>query len=135
MIVVTRGRIATTLRAVAPLAIVAVVATLLLLFPPAQYGFYPRCPIHELFHLQCPGCGATRAIAALLRGDLTEALHLNLLVTLLCPFAVAYGVVCYHRFLQREPLRWPLPPAAAVYTAVVLTTFFTVVRNLPFHSF
>ena len=57
----------------------------LLCFPPAQNNFYPKCPIYKLTHLQCPGCGATRA-AAVLRGDFAEAIHFNALVTLLLPF-------------------------------------------------
>src|SRR5438045_1569145 len=111
-----RSRTAEILRAAAPPAIVAFAATLLLRFPPAQYSFYPRCPIHELLHLQCPGCGATRAIAAVVRGEFAEALHLNALVTLLLPFAAAYGMLCYTRLLQRNSLRWPRPPHGIIYT-------------------
>jgi len=135
MIVQPRGRNAATLRAAVPPAVVAIAAILLLSFPPAQYSFYPRCPIHELFHLQCPGCGATRAIAAILRGHFIEAMNLNALVTLLVPFAAAYGVLCYWRLLQRKPFRWPHPPPAATYAALTLATVFTVIRNLPPHSF
>src|SRR3979411_577307 len=103
MILTARSRSADTLRAAVPPAIIALTATLLLLFPPAQYSFYPRCPIHELLHLQCPGCGATHSIAAMLRGDFAEAMKLNGLVTLLLPFAAAYGILCYTRLLQRKP--------------------------------
>ena len=130
-----RSRTAEILRAAAPPAIVAFAATLLLRFPPAQYSFYPRCPIHELLHLQCPGCGATRAIAAVVRGEFAEALHLNALVTLLLPFAAAYGMLCYTRLLQRNSLRWPRPPHGIIYTVLTLTAIFTIIRNLPLSSF
>jgi uncharacterized protein DUF2752 len=133
MIPSTRGRIANTLRAAAPLAIITLAATVLLRYPPAQNSFYPQCPIHEYLHLQCPGCGATRALAALLRGHLVEAIHFNALVTLLLPFATTYGILCYRRFLQRKILRWPQPPPAAIYAALALATVFTLVRNLPLH--
>ena len=118
-----------------PPAIIALATILLLRFPPAQYSFYPRCPIHELLHLQCPGCGATRAVAALLHGHFTEAMNFNALVTLLLPFAAVYGILCYCRLLQRKPLRWPQPPPAVIYAALVVATVFTVIRNLPLHSF
>src|SRR5437879_3830667 len=98
----SRSRLADTLRAAAPPAIIALAIAILLRFPPAQYSFYPRCPIRELFDVQCPGCGGTRAIAALLRGHILEAMNLNALITLLLPFAAAYGIVCYIRFLQRK---------------------------------
>jgi hypothetical protein len=130
-----RSRTADILRAAVPPAIISVAAILLLRFPPAQYSFYPRCPVHDLLGLQCPGCGATRAIAAALRGHFAEALHLNPLVTLLLPCAAAYGILCYTRLLQRKPLRWPQPPPAIIYSALTLAAIFTVIRNLPHQTF
>src|SRR5437899_4406561 len=130
-----RSRTADILRAAAPPAIIAFAAILLLRFPPAQYSFYPRCPVHDLLGLQCPGCGATRALAAVLHGHFAEALHLNVLVTLLLPFAAAYGILCYSRLLQRKPLRWPQPQPAFIYTALTLAAIFTVIRNLPHQTF
>jgi Protein of unknown function (DUF2752) len=130
-----RSRTADTFLAAMPPAIIAFATILLLRFPPAQYSFYPRCPIHELFHLQCPGCGTTRAIAALLRGHFTEAMSLNALITLLLPFAAAYGTLCYCRLLERKTLRWPQPPPAVIYAALAVATVFTVIRNLPLLAF
>ena len=39
-------------------------------------GLVP-CAFARVTHLPCPGCGSTRAVAALLRGDLTGVLHMN----------------------------------------------------------
>jgi len=38
----------------------------------------PMCPFRLLSGLPCPGCGMTRALCALLRGDLDAALRFNL---------------------------------------------------------
>src|SRR5271170_328868 len=135
MIPAARSPMANILRAAAPLAVIACAATILLLFPPGQYSFYPRCPIHELLQLQCPGCGATRALAALLRGHLAEAMRLNALMTLLLPVATAYAIPCYCRFLQRKTICWQQLPPSAIYTALALAAVFTVMRNLPLRSF
>jgi Protein of unknown function (DUF2752) len=135
MIHVVRSRIADTLLAALPAAIIALATMILLRFPPAQHGFYPRCPVHELLHLQCPGCGATRAVAALLHGRVTEAMNLNALVTLLLPFAAGYGIFCYCRLPQRKIMRWPQLPPALIYSALIMGAVFTVIRNLPFPSF
>jgi len=124
------GRIAHTLRA-APLAIIATVAAVLLRFPPAQSSFYPRCPIYECFHLQCPGCGTTRALAAVLRGHFSEAMHSNALVTLLLPVAAFYGALWYRRLLRGDTMRWPQPPQAAIYCAFGIAAVFAILRNLP----
>ena len=73
---------------------------MLLLYPPTRFSFYPACPIHEFLGFDCPGCGATRALAALLRGHLAEALHLNPLFVLLLPAALAIAVESYRRAIR-----------------------------------
>ena len=135
MIHTARSRTADILRPAVPPAIIALAAIILLRFPPAQHSFYPRCPIHELFHLQCPGCGATQALAALLHGHFAEAMHFNALVTLLLPFAAACGIISYYHMLQRKTLRWPRPSPAVIYTGLAVAAVFTAIRNLPLHSF
>jgi len=76
---------------------------MLLLFPPERYGFYPRCPFFEATGLLCPGCGGTRALAALLRGDIVGAWRLNALLVSLLPFAAAWGVLQLWRVEVKVP--------------------------------
>jgi hypothetical protein len=103
---------------------------LLLRFPPAQYTFYPRCPVYEYLHLLCPGCGATRALAALLRGHLAEAIHQNALFVMLLPLLAGYAALCCYRAWTAEAFRWPEPPRWAVQSALAAAFVFTVARNL-----
>jgi hypothetical protein len=110
-------------------------AFLLLRFPPEQYGFYPRCPIYTYLHLQCPGCGATRAFAALLHGRVIDAFHFNaLLIAGVLPAAAVYVGLCLARLLGRDEFRWPAPhPKMAnglIYAGIVVALSFTVIRNL-----
>ena len=130
MTVSVRSRIAALLRAAVPLVVAAGAVAVLLRFPPGQYSFYPQCPIYRYLHLQCPGCGATRALAALLHGDIAEALRLNALTTLLMPFAAVYAALCYGRFLRHVPVQLPRLPRAAVYTALGVAVLFAIARNL-----
>ncbi len=99
-------------------------------YPPAEYSFYPRCPFHAAFGILCPGCGGTRAVAALLHGRWLEALHFNALIVLLTPFLLVFAGLSLARALRSESFRWPEPPAPALYTVGVLTVAFTVARNL-----
>jgi hypothetical protein len=39
--------------------------------------FVPGCPFHALTGVPCPGCGTTRALLALVRGDVPAALAWN----------------------------------------------------------
>jgi uncharacterized protein DUF2752 len=103
---------------------------MLLRFPPALYSFYPHCPIHQYLHVLCPGCGATRALAALLHGNIIEALHLNALTTLLTPATLVYSAAYYRKILTRSPLHAPQPPRVSVYATLAAAAIFTVARNL-----
>ncbi len=123
-------RIAAIARALAPLAAVACVAAILLWFPPEQYHFYPQCPVYALFHIECPGCGTTRALAAMLHGSIGQALRMNALTTLLLPIATIYAALCYGRYLRRQPLRLPKVPVQATYAGIAAALVFMVLRNL-----
>ncbi len=40
-------------------------------------AWMPKCPLHHLTGLRCPGCGTQRALHALLNGDPAAAWHHN----------------------------------------------------------
>jgi heme/copper-type cytochrome/quinol oxidase subunit 3 len=125
------SRIANLSRAAVPLALAGLAAATLLLLPPAQYSFYPECPLYNSLHLLCPGCGTTRALSALLRGHLEEALRLNALTTLMLPIVIAYAIRSYRHLLNREPILWPRLPSSILYAVAAIAAIFTIVRNLP----
>lgn len=119
--------------AAAPFALVAAAIAVLRSFPPDQFHFYPRCPVFTYLHLQCPGCGTTRALAALLQGHLHQALQQNALTTLLLPFALLYAALVFYRALRARgghPMRWPQLPTPALYALLAITAVFTFARNL-----
>lgn len=117
-------------RAAAPLAPLALLALLLWRFPPQQYPFYPQCPIFQYLHLQCPGCGTTRALAALLHGNVAAALRLNALTTLSLPFALGIATRSYWRFVRRRTPCIAAIPQMSLYAAIAVCAVFTVMRNM-----
>ena len=48
------------------------------------------CPSFTLLHIYCPGCGSTRAVEALLHGDLLMALRQNMAIPAMLLLAVLY---------------------------------------------
>jgi hypothetical protein len=99
-------------------------AVVLYRFPPGEYGFYPRCPVYALTGWQCPGCGMTRALAALLHGHVAEALRWNPLVLLVVAGFVAW-VVAACRGAKR-----PRVSNFAVAATLLVAGLFMAVRNL-----
>jgi Protein of unknown function (DUF2752) len=104
--------------------ILAAAAWLLYRFPPAQSDFYPVCPIHAWTGLFCPGCGGTRAFAALVHGHLAEAFHWNPLLTLLLPALALYLGLAIRRG------RWPQLRPSAIHALLIVTVLFTIYRNI-----
>lgn len=104
--------------------------TILYLFAPSRYSFYPRCPFFALTHLLCPGCGGTRALYDLLHLNLAGALHYNALVTALTPVVLAWmgwGWVRVWRYHVSFPaVPWPRTTAAVLGTVAIL---FAVIRD------
>jgi Protein of unknown function (DUF2752) len=98
--------------------------------PPWQYAFYPRCPVLALTGWQCPGCGMTRAFAALLHGHWAMSWQYNPLALLLLPVLAVYLGTSGWRGVRRGEwvlLRLPLPILAGLLGAVLL---FGIERNL-----
>lgn len=99
--------------------------------PNTEKGIFPGCPFKAMTGLDCPGCGMTRGVYALLQGDPIGMVNHNLLLLIVLP------VVLY------TYLRWSLAsfgfdrlPALAIkqwQSNAVLGVFVTfwVVRNLP----
>lgn len=104
-------------------------AVALLVFDPADHGFFPRCLFHSLTGWKCAGCGAQRMTHSLLQLDIAEAFRQNALLVLLLP---------YFALLLAAPLlraRWPrlhtaLTGRTAVVAAAWLAVGWTVARNV-----
>ncbi|MFE9421771.1 DUF2752 domain-containing protein [Kitasatospora sp. NPDC006697] len=98
---------------------------------PNAAGHYPTCPFLQATGWWCPGCGGLRCVHALTRGELTTAVHDNLLAVVL------FGIlgVLWIRWAFAELTGGPKPTVAfgrARLAALLLVLLaFTVLRNLP----
>lgn len=99
-------------------------------FNPALYSIYPRCQFHRLTGLNCPGCGGTRAVYALLHGDLLAALRDNALVVLGLAAAGLRGA-CFRLNRLRGRPNGPFFPARWLLPLLAGMLLFGIVRNLP----
>lgn len=108
---------------IVPVAAVAA-AVLVRLFPPGKYKFWPPCIFHDLTGIYCPGCGNTRALSALMHGDVAGCFAKNaIFVPLLC---CLLAIMIRPKLARNPYFSWGV--------AAVVTAFF-ILRNLPWYPF
>jgi hypothetical protein len=108
----------------------AVVVCGALVLHPALTALLPACPVHEWFGILCPGCGATRAVLALLHGRMSDAWRWNALFVMLLPVGLWFMAESYRRAVLEREFRWPEFPGAAICAIAAAGFVFTIVRNI-----
>lgn len=102
---------------------------------PTDDSYYPRCQLHALTGLHCPGCGTTRALHALLNGRVAEALAYNALFPFVLP-AVGWAFV---RSVRVSRGLSPATPGRAstwgFRMLAVTVVLYGVLRNVPAYPF
>ncbi|MBX9626571.1 MAG: DUF2752 domain-containing protein [Gemmataceae bacterium] len=109
---------------------------LLATVPPTADSYYPRCQLHALTGLHCPGCGTTRALHAALTGRPLQALAYNALIVAVLPvvgWAFARSLRAWAgnrpaRPFSRRTDRW-------IWVLTGVMVVFGVARNLPWFPF
>ncbi len=106
------------------------IAATVFFFNPSAHKFYPVCQFHRLTGLNCPSCGMTRALYALLHGNFSTALRDNALLVFGLAAAALRGIWFGVKKTGGEffPTRWLLP-------LVLVGIIFAVLRNLPAFAF
>jgi hypothetical protein len=114
----------------AGVAAVAVCLVLAVVDPEDRTLWTPRCPFRAATGLDCPGCGGTRALTALVRGDLGVALGHNVLTVALLPL-LAWGWVGWLAVRAGWRHTRPEPSTRLAWAVAIVLPVFTVARNLP----
>jgi len=112
-------------------AVGAVVASAgLLVFDPNGPGsLWPPCPLFALTGIQCPACGSTRMVHALLHGDVAAAFHFNAVMLVFGLPVLAWLWLRWFRAARRGERTAPLT-ARVGRPVAVLAVVWAVVRNL-----
>jgi Protein of unknown function (DUF2752) len=103
-------------------------------FDPNRHGFYPVCLFHKLTGLNCPGCGTTRALYALLHGHLLLALHDNALFVFMLAVITIWGTWLLFRKMRNQPATPSVAPKY-LWMFLAIAVVFGVLRNFPEFSF
>ncbi len=113
---------------------IIMVATTVFFFDPATHVFYPGCTFHKLTGLNCPGCGATRSLHALLHGEWQTALRDNALFIGAILFFGGRSF-CFWVNHFRGRVNGSFFSTKWLWPSLLLVAIFSVLRNLPAFNF
>ena len=93
-----------------------------------NFSFWP-CPYYTYMHVYCPGCGMTRAVTALMRGDILMSLRQNVLALFGIVVALMFYIELVLKVFGRD-FKFPLIHSLKFWMIVIAFIFaFTVARN------
>jgi len=102
---------------------------------PSQHAVYPQCLLYNMTGIYCAGCGATRALHALLHGRVLAALHDNALFVAALPLLIyvvgTYAVDAWRRNAWPEVYVNPRRVIWSGAAGFAILVAFMVLRNLP----
>ena len=101
-----------------------------LMYDPALYSLFPRCPFWMCTGLYCPGCGSQRALHQICTGHFIRAADNNLLAVLYSPLIVAW----YISFFREQSsfhlkLVQLVNNRSFVYATLGIVILFCIIRN------
>lgn len=88
------------------------------------------CPFRLATGLDCPLCGATRAVHSFATGHPLRALDHNLLIGIAIPIAIVALVVWLVAAMRGRAVRWPTVPRGAWITLALVVGGFWILRNV-----
>ena len=88
------------------------------------------CMLHRVTGLACPGCGLTRAIAAVVRLDLAAAFTYNLLWPLYAAYFLWGGIAMAIAYVKRGEIGY-LPGKTWMHVVILsVTVAYGILRNV-----
>ena len=129
------GRFSTRKQIFALGGVCAASSLLVFSLDPTRHAVYPSCIFHQTTGLYCAGCGATRALYALLHGRVLDAVHDNVLFVLALPILMVIGGSFIQRAWRKNA--WPsvkMEPGTAFRNGLgvfAVMAVFMILRNLP----
>lgn len=86
------------------------------------------CVFHEITGLECPGCGITRCILSIFKGNFKEAFHYNMLVFMLLPFAIIYSIYVSYNYIRGK--KYAKINGKIEILLLIIVILFGIIRNI-----
>ncbi len=99
------------------------------------FHLYLFCPIKKITGLYCPGCGMTRMLLSILRGNFYQAFRYNPLIFILLPFLIIYYLYNLCCSVKQKKSKLTRLEPGIWYVLITIFLIYGVLRNIPFFDF
>lgn len=100
-------------------------------FNPADFWFWPKCPVKLLTGLSCPACGIQRFVHAIANGHPLEAIAYNYYLAYALPYTIAVaGTWMLPHSRLKERLTGIVQSQTAIWLYIVSFCVWFAVRNI-----
>lgn len=97
-----------------------------------KYNIGIPCIFHKLTNLYCPGCGITRCLFSILKGNFYEAFMYNQLVFILLPFIIIYYFInTFYYITDKKNNILKKIPNYFYILLLIIVILFGILRNFP----
>lgn len=94
------------------------------------FHIYIPCIFHKVTKLYCPGCGVTRMLLEILRGNFYQAFRYNQLLFILLPIFIVYFIDYIYSIIKNKNTLVDITPNVVWYTLIVVLLVFGIIRNI-----
>ena len=92
-------------------------------------GARSLCLMHDFLHLYCPGCGGTRAVVALLRGQILHSLQCNPLSAYLAVGFLIVDLRALLHIVRKQPFEIRIP-SWYFWIMLIIAALYCIARNV-----
>lgn len=100
-----------------------------------HFNIYLFCPIKKFLGLYCPGCGVTRMLYSILKGQLYQAFRYNPLIFISLPFFVFYYIDHLYSINKNKKKKLSFLEPDIWYFLIVIFLVYGILRNISFFDF
>ncbi|HNX25485.1 MAG TPA: DUF2752 domain-containing protein [Spirochaetota bacterium] len=114
--------------------IILIVSGVLIVFVIPEFAFIPTgCIFNKITGFYCAGCGISRGVHALMRGNIYAAMHQNFLLVTVFPLSAVWLTLRY--FILKHSGNIKKYDKGIIIFFMIFVLVFTLLRNLQFHHF
>lgn len=98
---------------------------------PSEYTWMPKCIFKLITGYDCPGCGSSRALHALIHGNFLQALHFNYFLIVTFIYAGSVFFAGNLKWVKNSLIKKILCGKVVAGIYIVMFFFWWIIRNLP----